>query len=99
MQGDSAPCGTTDRNVAAPLLLTHAGSPFCIAFLCVLCILWFFSTLAVLFAVLLLVYFVYFVVSLLLALLFPCGPCFPWTLPSHAVLFAVSISISEPEFW
>ena len=32
MQGDSAPCGTTDRNAAAPLLLTHAGSPFCSLF-------------------------------------------------------------------
>ena len=28
MQGDSAPCGTTDRNAAAPRLLAHAGSPF-----------------------------------------------------------------------
>ncbi len=33
MQGDSAPCGTTDRNAAAPLLLTHAGSAARSAFL------------------------------------------------------------------
>ncbi len=28
MQGDIAPCGTTHRDAATPLLLTHAGSPF-----------------------------------------------------------------------
>ena len=33
MQGDSAPCGTTDRNASAPLLLTHAGSAARSAFL------------------------------------------------------------------
>ena len=41
MQGDSAPCGTTHSDVAAPLLLNHAGSAARSAFWCILCILWF----------------------------------------------------------
>ena len=61
MQGDTAPCSTTDRDAAAPLLLTHAGSAARSAFWCILCILWFLSPHAVLF-----LRFPYFVVFLLL---------------------------------
>ena len=32
MQGDAAPCGTTDRDAAAPHLLPHAGSAFAVLF-------------------------------------------------------------------
>ena len=41
MQGDVAPCGTTDRDAAAPLLLPHAGSAFRSPFSSISSISWF----------------------------------------------------------
>ena len=44
MQGDTAPCGTTDRDAAAPPLLPHAGSNFRSPFSSISSISWFLST-------------------------------------------------------
>ena len=44
MQGDIAPCGTTDRDAATPLLLPHAGSAFRSPFSSISSISWFLPT-------------------------------------------------------
>ena len=41
MQGDTAPCGTTDRDAAASPLLNHTGSAFRSPFSSISSILWF----------------------------------------------------------